>query len=120
MPGSLLNGLNHEPLRSEKYRSSDIALPLQFDAIWELPQNTFKNKAIVLSGKKDDSPSPDVLDGRVYTDVGVYEEVHYTLNRQGNRSAWTNKGRDVEVADILGDNALKFSQGCDLFPRTLP
>ena len=118
MPGSLLNGLNHEPLRSEKYRSSDIALPLQFDAIWELPQNTFKNKAIVLSGKKDDSPSPDVLDGRVYTDVGVYEEVHYTLNRQGNRSAWTNKGRDVEVADILGDNALKFSQGCDLFPRT--
>lgn len=96
MPGSLLSGLNHEPLRSEKYRLSDVALPLQFDAIWELPQNTFKNKAIVLSGKKDDSPSPDVLDGRVYTDVEVYEEVHYTLNRQGNRSAWTNKGRDVE------------------------
>ena len=118
MPGSLLSGLNHEPLRSEKYRSSDVALPLQFDAIWELPQNTFKNKAIVLSGKKDDSPSPDVLEGRVYTDVGVYEEVHYTLNRQGNRSAWTNRGRDVEVADILSGNALKFSQGCDLFPRT--
>lgn len=52
MPGSLLSGLNHEPLRSEKYRSSDVALPLQFDTIWELPQNTFKNKAIVLSGKK--------------------------------------------------------------------
>ncbi len=118
MPGSLLSGLNHEPLRSEKYRLSDVALPLQFDAIWELPQNTFKNKAIVLSGKKDASQSPDILDGRVYTDVGVYEEAHYTLNRQGNRSAWTNKGRDVEVADILGDNALKFSQGCDLFPRT--
>lgn len=118
MPGSLLSGLNHEPLRSEKYRSSDVALPLQFDAIWELPQNTFKNKAIVLSGKKDDPPSPDVLEGRVYTDVGVYEEVHYTLNRQGNRSAWTNKGRNVEVADILGGGALKFSQGCDLFPRT--
>lgn len=118
MPGSLLNGLNHEPLRSEKYRLSDVALPLQFDAIWELPQNTFKNKAIVLSGKKDNSPSPDVLEGRVYTDVGVYEEVHYTLNRQGNRSAWTNKGRDVEVTDILVDYALKFAQGCDLFPRT--
>lgn len=76
------------------------------------------DKAIVLSGKKDDPPSPDVLEGRVYTDVGVYEEVHYTLNRQGNRSAWTNKGRNVEVADILGGGALKFSQGCDLFPRT--
>ena len=118
MPGSLLSGLNHEPLRSEKYRSSDAALSLQFDAIWELPQNTFKNKAIVLSGKKDDIPSPDILDGRVYTDVGVYERTHYTLNRQGNRSAWTNRGRDVDVADILGSGALKFSQGCDLFPRT--
>lgn len=118
MPGSLLSGLNHEPLRSEKYRSSDVALPLQFDAIWELPQNTFKNKAIVLSGKKDALPTPDVLEGRVYTDVGAYEEAHYTLNHQGNRSAWTNRGRDVEVADILGGSALKFSQGCDLFPRT--
>lgn len=118
MPGSLLSGLNHEPLRSEKYRSSAVALPLQFDAIWELPQNTFKNKAIVLSGKKDVLPSPDILEGRVYTDVGVHEDVHYTLNRQGNRSAWTNKGRDVDVADILGGESLKFSQGCDLFPRT--
>lgn len=118
MPGSLLSGLNHEALRSEKFRSSDTALSLQFNAIWELPQNIFKNKAIVLSGKKDDSPSPNVLDGRVYTDVEVYTEVHYTLNRQGNRSAWTNKGCNVDVVDILGDNALKFSQGCDLFPRT--
>lgn len=118
MPGSLLSGLNHEPLRSEKYRSSDAALSLQYDAIWELPQNTFKNKAIVLSGKKVDLPSPDILEGRVYTDVGVYEGTHYTLNRQGNRSAWTNRGCDVEVVDILGGDALKFSQGCDLFPRT--
>ena len=117
MPGSLLSGLNHEPLRSEKYRLSDAALPLQFDAIWELPQNTFKNKAIVLSGKKTDLPSPELLAGRVYTDVEFYTNVAYTLNRQGNRSAWTNKGRGVEVADILG-GALKFSQGCDLFPRT--
>lgn len=118
MPGSLLSGLNHEPLRSEKYRSSDVALQLQFDAIWELPQNTFKNKAIVLSGKKDGSPSPDILEGRVYSDIGVYEGAHYTLNRQGNRSAWTNRGRDMEVTDILGGDALKFTQGCDLFPRT--
>ena len=50
--GKSLSGLNHEPLRSEKYRLSDAELPLQIDTIWELPQNTFKNKAIVLSGKK--------------------------------------------------------------------
>lgn len=118
MPGSLLSGLNHEPLRSEKYRASEAALPLQINAIWELPQNAFKNKAIVLSGKKSDLPSPDILAGRVYTDDGAYTEADYTLNHQGNRSAWTNRGCDVEVADILSGNALKFTQGCDLFPRT--
>lgn len=118
MPGSLLSGLNHEPLRSEKYRLSDAELPLQIDTIWELPQNTFKNKAIVLSGKKDASPSPNVLKGRVYADIGTYTEVNYTLNHQGRRSAWTNRGHDVEVEDILGGNGLKFNQGCDLFPRS--
>ena len=118
MPGSLLSGLNHEPLRSEKYRLSDAELPLQIDTIWELPQNTFKNKAIVLSGKKDAFPSPNVLNGRVYADIGTYTEVNYTLNHQGRRSAWTNRGHDVEVEDILGGNGLKFNQGCDLFPRS--
>lgn len=118
MPGTILNGLNHEPFRNEKYRSSSAALHLQFDAIWELPQHIFKNKGIVLSGKKDNAPSPDKLEGRIYTDAGNYREVHYTLNHQGNRSAWTYKGRDIEIADILGSDALKFCQGCDLFPRT--
>jgi hypothetical protein len=118
MPGSLLSGLNHEPLRKEKYRTSEATLQLQFEEIWELPQNTFRNKAIVLSGKKSDDPTSDLLRGRVYTDEGDYKEVHYTLNHQGNRSAWTNRGHDVDVTDIIGDNSLKFSQGCDLFPRT--
>lgn len=118
MPGSLLSGLNHEPLRDEKYRSSNAALSMRFGAIWELPQNTFKNKAIVLSGKKSTLPSPNVLNGRVYTDTGTYVKTDYTLNHQGNRNAWTNKGCDVDVADILNGNTLKFIQGCDLFPRT--
>ena len=118
MPGSLLSGLNHEPLRREKYRSINTPLPVQFESIWELPINTFKNKAIVLSGKKSNKSTPEALKGRMYTDIGVYSESYFTLNFQGNRSAWTNKGQEVEVIDILSENSLQFSQGCDLFPRT--
>lgn len=118
MPASLMSGLNHEPFRQEKYSSSEIELKTKISAIWELPIDTFKNKAVVLSGEKCDV-IPDAISGRVYEDVNIYNECTYTLNRQGNRSAWTNKGRDVEVADVISGNSIGFAQGCDLFPRTV-
>lgn len=117
MPASLMSGLNHEPFRNERYQDSNAALETSVTAIWELPTDTFKNKAIVLSGEKSNT-TPDVIDGRVYTEPGGYRDCVYTLNHQGNRSAWTNRGGDVEVADVIAENALSFTQGCDLFPRT--
>src|SRR5699024_6854297 len=52
MPASLMSGLNHEPFRKEKYATSDAELEAKVGAIWELPTDTFKNKAVVLSGEK--------------------------------------------------------------------
>ena len=118
MPGSLLSGMNHEHLRREKYRTSRSHLSTQITSLWELPLNTFKNKAIVLSGRKIAATSPSPLYGRVYENAIVYNECDYTLNQQGSRSAWTNRGIDTEVIDIINDIPLRFSQGCDLFPRT--
>lgn len=118
MPGSLLSGLNHEYLRREKFRLSNARLSTQITALWELPIDTFKNKAIVLSGKKCDAPSPVSLLGRTYTSRESFNECEYTLNYQGARSAWTNQGVEAEVIDVLTDNPVKFYQGCDLFPRT--
>ena len=118
MPGSLLSGLNHEHFRSESFRTSKANLPMKMNALWELPIDTFKNKAVVISGKKENQPSPDRLYGRVYTAPCVFSECNYTLNRQGARSAWTNQGADVEVVDVINDNPLRFYQGCDVFPRT--
>ena len=117
MPASLMSGLNHEPFRKEKYMSSDAELEAKISAIWELPVDTFKNKAIVLSGNKSET-GPEVISGRVYETSSVYEDCTYTLNRQGNRSAWTNRGGDVEVADVISGDSIGFAQGCDLFPRT--
>jgi hypothetical protein len=117
MPASLLSGLNHEPFRKGKYVSSDAELETRVNAIWELPTDTFKNKAVVLSGEKS-AVEPEVIGGRTYGSVGEYEECTYTLNHQGKRSAWTNKGGDIEVADVIAGESLRFAQGCDLFPRT--
>ena len=117
MPASLMSGLNHEPFRKEKYIMSDAELETKVTEIWELPTDTFKNKAIVLSGEKS-IIEPELIHGRVYESDQEYENCSYTLNRQGNRSAWTNRGGNVDVADIIAGDTLGFAQGCDLFPRT--
>ena len=117
VPASLLSGLNHEPFRGEKYRSSSARLEAQVSAIWELPAFTFKNKAVVLSGEKN-NVIPASIGGRIYETDVEYTNCTYTLNHQGNRSAWTNRGADVEVADVIAADSIHFAEGCDLFPRT--
>ena len=118
MPGSLLSALNHEHFRCENFRTARANVSIQINALWELPIDTFKNKAIVISGKKENQPTPDRLCGRVYSAPCAFSECGYTLNRQGSRSAWTNQGADVDVVDVINENPLRFYQGCDIFPRT--
>lgn len=117
MPASIMSGFNHEAFRKEKYRSSDISVDTHVSEIWELPLDTFKNKAIVLSGRKASNVAESIV-GRVYESNGKYHSCIYTLNKQGKRSAWTNRGRDVDVADVIAEESIAFVQGCDLFPRT--
>ncbi|MCQ2548876.1 MAG: N-6 DNA methylase [Lachnospiraceae bacterium] len=118
MPGSLMSGYNHEPLRREKYLSSYSQIGTSIDTIWELPITTFKNKAIVLGGKKTDDATVYPLIGRNYTEINQYEECEYTLNVQGKRSAWTNRGSDADVIDLINAEPWMFNQGADVFPRT--
>ena len=115
MPGSLLAGYNHEPFRSEKYKPEVDA---RVEEIWELPNNTFKNKAIVISGSKNDKGNPKKIVGYTIDDAHIETECSYTLNRQGNRSAWTNRGEDVDVFDLVNLAPMIFNQGADVFPRT--
>ena len=67
LPGSLLSGMNHAPLREEAYRTSAAALDMPFRELWELPPTAFKTKAIVLSGAKGPAATPEALTGRTYT-----------------------------------------------------
>lgn len=119
MPASLMSGLNHEPFRKKEYYSSDMELEMDISSIWELPTDTFKNKAVVLSGEKAANADGTSIDGRIYSSAQEYEVCTYTLNCQGKRSAWTNRGTEAAVIDTINNGALNFAQGCDLFPRTV-
>lgn len=113
-----MSGYNHEPLRKEEYLSSVFSVNTNIDTIWELPISTFKNKAMVLGGRKTDAKTNYPLAGRYYEDVEQYEVCEYTLNKQGKRSAWTNKGADEEVVNLINTEPWTFNQGADIFPRT--
>lgn len=118
MPGSILSGYHHDPLRLEKYRDSAYSVDTNVDTIWELPITTFKNKAVVLGGIKTEEKSEYPIIGRVYDEPDLYVECNYTLNKQGNRSAWTNKGENAEFLDVINSNPWEFNQGADIMPRT--
>lgn len=118
MPGSILSGYHHDPLRLEKYKDSAYVIDTNVDTIWELPISTFKNKAVVLGGKRTDKKSEYPISGRVYVEPDSYKECNYTLNKQGNRSAWTNKGENAEFLDVINENPWEFNQGADIMPRT--
>ncbi len=118
MPGSLMSGYNHEPLRREKYISSQLQISTNVDTIWELPITTFKNKAIVLGGRKTEETTAYPVRGRNFTEIDQYEECDYTLNVQGKRSAWTNRGLGIDVVDLINEEPWQFNQGADIFPRT--
>lgn len=118
MPGSILSGYHHDPLRLEKYRGSAYSVDTNVDTIWELPMTTFKNKAVVLGGIKTEEKTKYPISGRAYSEPNLYAECTYTLNKQGKRSAWTNKGENAEFLDVINSNPWEFNQGADIMPRT--
>lgn len=118
MPGSLLSGYNHERLRREEYRGSAIPVSMLIDEIWELPKLTFKNKAIVLGGKKGGNRNAVSINGRVYEDKTTFVANQFVLKVQGRRSAWTDSQRTIDVEDLINTNPMIFKQGADVMPRT--
>lgn len=118
MPGSILSGYHHDPFRLEKYGASTCSVDTNLDAIWELPISTFKNKAVVLGGIRTNQKNQYPIPGRMYEEPDLYAECNYTLNKQGNRSAWTNRGENTEFLDVINSNPWEFNQGADIMPRT--
>lgn len=118
MPGSIMSGYNHEPIRKGRFRTGTRPVPMAFKEIWELPIDTFKNKAIVLYGNKGYQQENSPLSGRFYADTREYSPCTYRLICQESRTAWTNRTNVDDLATIDNPNPMTAHQGIDLFPKS--
>lgn len=118
VPDSVLNGYHHNPFRTAEYMNADVPMSFLVDEIWRVQEGTFKNKAIVLFGRKDKQElgTPNPIPGAYARETGLTPLTFYR-NVQGRRTAWSEQD--------LGDDATgfyvpaNFRQGVDVMPRTL-
>jgi hypothetical protein len=118
LPDTLLNGYHHEPFRKQEYIRSDWPVDFKISEIWELPTDTFKNKAIVVFGQKTDADNPDTIMGRRIFSDRDDEPLNFRVLRQGRRTAWSSNAKANSITDGVLDK-IPFLQGADIMPRTL-
>jgi len=117
MPDTLLNGFHHEPFRKQQFLNSKWSVDMNVNEIWELPIDTFKNKAIILFGKKEKTSATNTLNGRYIHNDEQDKICKFRLLKQGRRTAWSSNPSASEVEEVL--NSIPFQQGADIMPRTL-
>lgn len=97
---------------------SDWQVHLRVNEIWDVPTNTFKNKAIVVFGQKVNSANPNPIPGRhVHSDLAD-ALCEFRLLRQGRRSAWSSNPNAHDITEGVLER-IPFLQGADIMPRTL-
>jgi methylase of polypeptide subunit release factors len=118
MPDSLLNGYHHEPFRNQQFLHSQWAVSLTIKEIWDVPADTFKNKAIVIFGQKSNIQNPTTIPGRYVFKDRADEDIEFRLLRQGRRTAWSDNANVSTITDGVLVK-IPFLQGADIMPRTL-
>lgn len=117
-PDSVLNGYHHNPFRTAAYRTARRPVKFALDEIWRVEEHTFKNKAVVLFGRKEqqDPGQPNPIPGELAKETGVTPLMFYR-NIQGRRTAWSEQDLDTGAAGFF--TPASFHQGADIMPRTL-
>ncbi|WP_286884821.1 N-6 DNA methylase [Aneurinibacillus sp. UBA3580] len=116
-PETVLNGYHHQPFRAAKFVESERSVYFSLEEIWRVEEHTFKNKGIVLFGRKAKQRAelPDPIPGALASETGLAERIFYR-NVQGKRSAWSEQ----KLSKIEGFfSPANFKQGADIMPRTL-
>lgn len=117
-PDSVLNGYHHNPFRTAEYRRAAKPVSFALDEIWRIQDATFKNKAIVLFGRK----APQRL-GETNSIPGAYAQetgltpLTFYRNVQGRRTAWSEQDLGTNAAGFF--EPANFRQGIDAMPRRL-
>jgi methylase of polypeptide subunit release factors len=89
VPGTVLNGMNHQKLRNAAYLEADRPVPLELQEVWGIAPGTFKVRSVALIGVKRASAqrvARSTPRGAVATDSAV-QATPLTVRNLGRRSA---------------------------------
>lgn len=116
LPHTVLNGNHHKQFRIGAFAQAKHPIQLDFTDIWILPEDLFKNKSIVVFGKKDFFTSKASIPGKIIENKEVSSNTTFSLLESGKRTIWSNEAIKVERHNY---SAYKFLQGADIMPRSL-
>lgn len=117
-PETVLNGHHHNPFRIGAYAAKpDPAIQFQVEEIWRVEPGTFKNRAIVLIGRKAEYSvtTPDPIPGAEVAPTGQ-TPISFQRHAHGKRTIWSDQAAGASGAGLF--SPANFRQGADIMPRT--
>lgn len=118
VPGTVLNGYHHEPLRQRGFLTSARPISLRLDEVWQIAHGTFKYPGAAIIGRKVSSAvesASDAITGFVAS-AGALEGVDFSVRQLGpKRTAWVLEKAGAPAT--LGGMEGVPQQGADLMPR---
>jgi hypothetical protein len=119
VPGAILNGHHHEPLRQRQFLTSKRPVALEIDEVWQVAPGTFKYPGAAIIGRKRSSAAKlkDIaITGYLAQESGA-EEVDFSVASIGTkRTAWLLQKQGIPAVSLSA--AEMPQQGADLMPRT--
>lgn len=117
-PETVLNGHHHNPFRIGAYAAKpDPDIKFQVEEIWRVEEGTFKNRAIVMIGRKADysATTPDPIPGKEAAPSGQMP-ISFRRHAHGKRTIWSDQTGAGNAAGLFCP--ANFRQGADIMPRT--
>ncbi|MBU1685256.1 hypothetical protein KJ662_03310 [Patescibacteria group bacterium] len=117
VPGTILNGDHHQPLRDGSYLTAKRPVPLEIEELWNIEKGTFKVRSVAIIGKKLSKVKLSVKapKGFISSPSGLIPaNIH--KRELGNKTAWSFDENDINMN--FGENDVLSKQGADLMPRT--
>ena len=116
LPHSVLAGHHQQKFRTGAFAKSRMQIDMRFSSLWLLPENVFKNKAIVVFGTKRPWEYFTSLPGMNIVSKERVEPTVFITKQYGGQTIWTNE----EVHQTDGSSASPhFEQGADIMPRNI-
>ncbi len=114
LPRSVMNGKQHDRFRLNNIIPGIIPFTISPNELWDLPENTFNNRAIALFGTKSTSLlSNKGFTSRVYSSKDSFSSGNVHIASISGRTIWSTKA----IPSTRFYNSYSFEQGADILPR---